>query len=78
MSDLGIARISELVRVRVRVRVRGLFFAGDPGIERSRNRTRLDGVCGFEKVPLYQLCPSAIRVRVSVRSLTVRVRTGME
>ena len=40
---------------RVRVRVRTIFE------RRSGDRTRVDGVCDFEKVPPDQLCPSAKR-----------------
>ena len=41
------------VRVRVGVRVRTTFT------RRSGDRTWVDGVWEFEKVPLDQLCPSA-------------------
>ena len=42
--------------------------------DRSRDRTWVDGLCNFEKVPLDQLCPIAkrdyqVRVRVRVRKL---------
>ena len=43
------------VRVRVMVQVRTIFE------RRSGDRTRVDGVCDFEKVPPDQLCPSAKR-----------------
>ena len=48
-------------RVRVRVRVKTSFE------RRSRDRTRVDGVCDFEKVPPDQLCPSAKRDQLRVR-----------
>ena len=49
------------VRVWVRATVRTIFE------RRSGDRTRVDGVCDFEKVPPDQLCPSA-RARVRVRA----------
>ena len=50
------------VRVRDRVRVRGIFSSvRHRGVERSGNRTLVDGVCDFEKVLPDQLCPSAKR-----------------
>ena len=57
-----------VLRVRVRVRVRTIFE------RQSGDRTRVDGVCDFEKVPPDQLCRSVLRVRVRVR---VRVRAGV-
>ena len=57
MSGLGL-RVRVRVRLkgpRVRVRVRTIFQG------RCRDRTRVDSVCDFAKVPPDQLCPSAKR-----------------
>ena len=48
-------RVKVRARVRVKVRVRTICE------RRSGHRTRVDGVCDFEKVPPDQLCPSAKR-----------------
>ena len=48
-------RVRIRIRIMVRVRVRTIFE------RRSGDRTRVDGVCDFEKVPPDQLCPSAKR-----------------
>ena len=60
MSDLetkvGVrVRVRLRLRVRVRVRVRTIFE------RRYGDRTRVDGVCDFEKVHPDQLGPSAKR-----------------
>ena len=55
MSRAIRVRVRVSVRGRVRVRVRTIFE------RRSGDRTRVDGVCDFEKVPPDQLCPSAKR-----------------
>ena len=62
-------RIKVMVGVRDRFRFRKLkFFDQDLGLglerffeRRSGDRTRVDGVCEFEKVSPDQLCPSAKR-----------------
>ena len=62
------------VRVWVRATVRTIFE------RRSGDRTRVDGVCDFEKVPPDQLCPSArvrVRVRVRVRGFGLGLGLGL-
>ena len=52
---MHLVRVRVRARARARVRVRTIFE------RRSGDRTRVDGVCDFEKAPPDQLCPSAKR-----------------
>ena len=63
-------RVRVRIRIRVRAKVRVRFRVSTIFERRSGDRTRVDGVCDFEKVLPDQLCPSA-RFRVRVRGRTI-------